>query len=535
MRDTILAIIAKTPNPKSWAIKIKNNTSIMKIITPIMDQFNITIAAAVYCYLNNVTPICENCNTKKFTWFNKGFAYCGKRNKCKCHFNDAPNKSKLTNIFRYGVPSYAQTTEYIKKTKTTNFKKFGVEQASWSSIIRNKARQTCLIKYGTEYPIKLAVFQEKLKSTKLKNHSNTNFNNRAKYIKTVQKKYGVKNSSYINKTKEQLQILLNKETFIKFITGKTIQYAAGELHVDPNTINKYTEIYDCKKLLIDSTYSKWELIISEYLKKLNVQVICNSKKIIPPYELDFYLPDFNVAIELNGNYWHSESMGKGPDYHFLKWKMCKERGINLFQYFEDELIQSIDLIKAKIRYIIHAPVNVIGARKIIILPISYNEESTFLETYHIQGSSKARNESVGAFYDNKLVGVISWLTRTSYLEITRFATDTSASYPGLFSKLLTYIIRKLNYHGRIISFSDNRHSTGNLYKAAGFTNVAILKAAYWYTKDYILRENRQNYMKTKIAKKFNIDVKNNTEAELMVSLGYDRIWDAGKIKWQLII
>lgn len=38
-------------------------------------------------------------------------------------------------------------------------------------------------------------------------------------------------------------------------------------------------------------------------------------------------------------------------------------------------------------------------------------------------------------------------------------------------------------------------------------------------------------MKSKIAKKFGVDITGKTEWELMQQLGYDRIWDSGKIKW----
>ena len=110
-----------------------------------------------------------------------------------------------------------------------------------------------------------------------------------------------------------------------------------------------------------------------------------------------------------------------------------------------------------------------------------------------------------------------------------------ASYPGLFSKMMKHMITELNYSGDVVSFSNNGHSNGNVYKASGFKIDKILGPAYWYTRDYITRENRQNYMKSKIAKKFNFDMSNKTEWQAMQELGYDRIWDSGKIKWSKIV
>jgi len=93
------------------------------------------------------------------------------------------------------------------------------------------------------------------------------------------------------------------------------------------------------------------------------------------------------------------------------------------------------------------------------------------------------------------------------------------------------MIKELNYVGKVVSFSNNGHSNGGVYKASGFVIEKINGPAYWYTQDYTVRENRQKYMKGKIAKKFGIDMTNKTEWQAMQELGYDRIWDCGKIKW----
>ena len=42
-------------------------------------------------------------------------------------------------------------------------------------------------------------------------------------------------------------------------------------------------------------------------------------------------------------------------------------------------------------------------------------------------------------------------------------------------------------------------------------------------------------MKTKIQDQFGINITDKSEWQLMQELGYDRIWDSGKIKWSKII
>lgn len=79
----------------------------------------------------------------------------------------------------------------------------------------------------------------------------------------------------------------------------------------------------------------------------------NTKKIIPPYELDLFYPSVNLAIEYNGKGWHDEN-----DNTNLKVRMCEEIGILLIiikennrRYEEDikkQIINNIDLINNKL-------------------------------------------------------------------------------------------------------------------------------------------------------------------------------------------
>lgn len=55
--------------------------------------------------------------------------------------------------------------------------------------------------------------------------------------------------------------------------------------------------------------------------------------------MDIYIPDLNLAVEVNGMYWHSTKL-KPDDYHLNKYNKCKEQGINLVHIFEFEDLES---------------------------------------------------------------------------------------------------------------------------------------------------------------------------------------------------
>ena len=65
-------------------------------------------------------------------------------------------------------------------------------------------------------------------------------------------------------------------------------------------------------------------------------VLTSERRIIPPYELDIYIPKLKLAIEYNGNYFHSDITGTPIDYHLNKSIRCRELGIRLIHIYEFE-------------------------------------------------------------------------------------------------------------------------------------------------------------------------------------------------------
>ncbi len=85
------------------------------------------------------------------------------------------------------------------------------------------------------------------------------------------------------------------------------------------------------------------------------EVLENSRKIIPPFELDIYIPEKKLAIEYNGLYWHSEEKGKDKHYHKNKYNLCKDKDIRLITIFEDEYLEGREKILNRVKGIIDNP------------------------------------------------------------------------------------------------------------------------------------------------------------------------------------
>lgn len=112
-------------------------------------------------------------------------------------------------------------------------------------------------------------------------------------------------------------------------------------------------------------------------------------------------------------------------------------------------------------------------------------------------------------------------------ELTRFCNKINHNVTGGASKLLNYFINKYNPI-EIQTYSDNLISEGDLYRNLGFNYIHESEPGYWYVVNGI-REHRFNWRKQKLVEMgYN---KEKTENEIMLELGFWRIYNAGNKKW----
>lgn len=85
---------------------------------------------------------------------------------------------------------------------------------------------------------------------------------------------------------------------------------------------------------------------TDYIKSIyNNNIIIKDRTVIKPYELNIYIPEKRLAIEFNGNYWHSTEQ-KDYMYHQNKTIACAKQGIRLIHIFEYEWVNNKYKIKA---------------------------------------------------------------------------------------------------------------------------------------------------------------------------------------------
>lgn len=300
----------------------------------------------------------------------------------------------------------------------------------------------------------------------------------------------------------------------------------------------------CPKCANTITQSKAELAIIDYIESLDMKVETKNRKILEGKEIDILIPDKNIGIEVNGNYWHSEKY-KGKKYHIGKTILAESKGLRLIQIFDDEWNEHEDIVKSKIRHILGIDSNLqrIYARKCTIKEIDVKVKNEFLNNNHIQGADRS-DIKLGLYYEDILMSVMTFAKprismgsggqKIAYdYELSRFASNISYIVVGGFSKLFKYFERNYKW-GNIISYADRRWSIGNLYEINGWINLHSTTANYWYVnKNTKKRYHRYTFRKQAIKDKFpEIFDPNKTEFEMMDQTEYFRLWDCGNIAYQ---
>jgi hypothetical protein len=176
--------------------------------------------------------------------------------------------------------------------------------------------------------------------------------------------------------------------------------------------------------------------------------------------------------------------------------------------------------------------NKIFARETIFKQINREESKRFLEENHIQSFARLSKYFFGLYHNDTLVSVMTFGKHHRQgqhdLILDRFAVKDNYSIPGAASKLFKNACKYLP-KGRIISWSDNRWSQGNVYKKIGFFLEKELPPDYSYVPKK--NSNRKRISKQSQQKKKTNCPKDMKEKEWALFRGLSKIWDCGKKRW----
>jgi len=412
---------------------------------------------------NNSEKRIETCNDKYGMGSNGEAISEGLLNKSKEEWDETIQKRQDTNIKLYGsVNAYND-----KKVRETNQKNLGVDYPSQNIIIKEKVRQTF---YNTYY--------EKLTT-----------------LTDIKPLFTLEEYKGTDELYKFLCLACNQEFSFVLGSGKTPQCT----HCYPPHLN----------------ISKIENEIKDWLTSLNISISPNERFYYNKqkfYELDIYIPEKNIGIELNGVYYHSEISGhKNKYYHIDKTNFFKEKNIQVMHIWDREWIENQEIIQSLILAKINIFTNTIDSDFCDVIEIDNQTAINFLNQNHIQSGIEA-DIHIGLLFENNLVQVLSFINNKNTYEIFRFSLLLNTQIIGGFSKCIKYFTQK--YSSSIVASVDKRFSTGKIYLENSFKLSHETEPNYQHIKNYVTFFSQEQY--------------NNLEPNSISQTSkWDILWDCG--------
>lgn len=411
--------------PRHYVRFLKKNSELLEWVKSNTKTDSTDIAEMAYSALYDISNKCENGKSKNFVNIMVGFRGCGPARDCPC------TKSNIS--------------KSVSNTKL-NFSEEDREK------IQKKRNETMLHRYGYA------------------------FNSQRPDIHYIWKKPKI-NQEVFEKLNDNAWLDREYNEL-----GRSAVDIAQELNVYYGTVIEYCSKhgFDIRKR---SNYSLVEIEIMKFLDSYNIQYEhCNYSVI--GKELDIFIPAKNLAIEIDGLYWHSYHPDmKKPENkfrHIEKTGLAREKGVNLIHITDFEWINKRPIIEA----ILLSKLNLnsrIFARNCSLKEVDNRVAKEFLEKYHLQGFAPHKI-AVGLFYNDELLSLMtvakSRFDKNIEWELLRYCTKAGVTIVGGGSKMLTYLKKTL---GSIVSYCDLAKSNGKSYENMGFKSVKDTNPGYFWT------------------------------------------------------
>lgn len=347
-----------------------------------------------------------------------------------------------------------------------------------------------------------------------------------------------------NRTNSQLTAVLSKEALSNYIASfgckPTLNQLATKLGLSYSRTVKLIHDYNLENIVdIYPLYSSYENEIVQMLQEnTEAEILTHYRPFKNKQELDIYIPSKRIAIEFNGDYWHSEEC-KAPTYHQNKTIECSKLGIHLIHIFEYEWVN-----KRKREIISELLFNKLGYGTIIYARdckiekyVGNNRElQEFIQENHLQG--KANHEIAYVLrYNSDIVGAITFgkprYNRDFEYELIRLVFKRGYRILGGARRLFSHFVSEYKPNS-ILSYCDISKFNGGVYRQLGFeTSIDnITKPNYiWINLDDNDIKSRYSVQKHKLLAA-GLGVYGDTESEIMRNLGYVRIYDCGNLRFE---
>ena len=280
-------------------------------------------------------PKCEVCGDNvKYRGLLNGIptykTYCS----CSCAQKSEKTRLKYKEncIKKYGVDNTLKLKEIQEKRKKTLYKRYGVTIPSKSKEIQNKIKNTCKEKYGVENPLLSSKIRDKIKETCIDKYGSISPLGNSNFMKCkIKEKYGVEYATQIPFVKKKISESTSSDKCNNKKKTTCIKKYGVPFIFSSNKIKE--KIINTKKRNHTFNTSKPEEELYLYIKSKFSNVKRQYKEKRYPYNCDFYIPELDYFIELEGSWVHGyHQYNKENDKDKLaKWILKSNKGSKYYK------------------------------------------------------------------------------------------------------------------------------------------------------------------------------------------------------------
>jgi hypothetical protein len=302
------------------------------------------------------------------------------------------------------------------------------------------------------------------------------------YIEELRKRDNKCNNLYISFLKIDPKIIASISYYTKDMINVTyanrihfMLYGAPEVEKDHIKPDFYSFEVGYKMRFANRETSKGEEEmfnwVSEHVKAIK------DRKNLKGKELDVWIPEYNLAIEYDGEYWHNSDK-VGERGLLEKTEKCEKLGIELLHVFETEWESDSTIIKSIISSKINKFDRKIYARKCKILEVPTLNYLRFMDENYL-GDWGYGGRIVGLYLNDELLSIMSVVNRDDHLLIDRYCSKLNTQVIGGFSKMLKSVVKK-HTPEKLRAIVDRRYSNGGMLKKLGFNLIETTPPNKWY-------------------------------------------------------
>lgn len=456
---------------------------------------------------------------------------------------DIKEKIKKTNLEKYGSESITSTEHFKNKTNATNLKLYGTTKPMQSDIIKRRHKEAISQKYRVDNVSQIESAKENRRETCLEKFGNETFMGsevgQEKLKEGMQKKYGeINNVFQSEEIKEKIQQAhLEKRGVTHHFKDKEAAAEHGKKVLESKIKNGKIKLYNGKPIsewLKESGYSdsRFRYLINKYgfedarsmvphissleqIMKIwfdKQNILYSNHFRIGNYIADFFLKDYNVIIECDGVYYHSDAVQSDNNYHVKKRLHYIENGYKPLFFRENEINDKFEIVSSII-------LNRCGksrriyARECKVAEVDSFTAGEFLNENHLMGQRGGYNF---VLKDGNEIFSLLQIRRDStsenIFEISRFCNRKNYTVVGGLSRLLARAEKVLR-PSSLFTFIDLRYGAGDHYVGLGFKEVKDYSPSFVWTngQDIVYRMHF---------------VGNSGYDE-----GYFKLWDCGQKKF----